>query len=280
MAHICSHPPLCARAIGDGGLVQIGIGKGESVAIWGGSRTPPKLVVEPKSGCASQSNFFGGGVVAESESRKAPTPSPASAINRTVLRPCSFGTDGMLVPGQRWKMVPRSAGAVALELQDGSGRCLSVGDYTSNGGTAVLRPCIPQLHGAASLPIGCQRPWTELDEWPRAHSSTPGHARCTIASQEFELGGPPRYWRNAIQIRGTDSCLGLHGGKNPETISFDGCQNCTAAHHCTVNNTEWYYNASSLALVSLCKMPCRAGGWCLTDVRANVSAKAEVKLEV
>ena len=78
-------------------LVQIGIEKGESVAIWGAdAATPPTLTVQPKDGCEQQRNYWGGGVVPESETRKTPAPSPAQG-NRTVLRPCVFGTDGALV---------------------------------------------------------------------------------------------------------------------------------------------------------------------------------------
>jgi hypothetical protein len=39
---------------------------------------------------------------------------------------------------------------------------------------------------------------------------------------------------------------------------------------------------SSLALVSLCKPPCRAGGWCLTDAAAaaTVAAHARTMLDM
>jgi hypothetical protein len=102
--------------------------QGGSVAIWGGSEAPPKLTVEPKTGCTIQRNFWGGGVVPRSEARKAPAP---HAANRTVLRPCNVGAGGTLASSQRWLKVARPGGAVAFELQDGSGRCLSVVDCGS-----------------------------------------------------------------------------------------------------------------------------------------------------
>lgn len=255
--------------------MQIGIEKGESVAIWGsGSSTPPVLTVQAKVGCEQQRNYWGGGVVPRSEKRTAPTPSPAEE-NRTVLRPCRVGTDGLLVPGQRWQKVERLEGSVAFELQDGSHRCLSVANCASKDGPAVLRACIrPETIFSAQgspPPVGCQEPWSEKDEWPRTTGSNPS-APCTAGSQEFVVGGiAPHFWRNAIQLRESNSCLDLHGGKDPETISLDACQNCTAARQCTVDNTEWLYNASSMALVSLCRSPCQAGGWCLTDASAHLA---------
>ena len=119
------------------------------------------------------------------------------------------------------------------------------------------------------MPIGCMGPWTREDEWPRTNGNEPDPS-CSAASQEFVVGGvAPDFWRNALQLRGSNLCLDLHGGKDPESIGLDGCQNCTAANHCTVDNTEWLYNASSMGLVSLCKAPCQAGGWCLTDAASH-----------
>lgn len=255
-------------------MVQIGIEKGESVAIWGGNSTVlPALTVQPKVGCKMQRNYWGGGVVPQSEQRKAPA-TPSGEENRTVLRPCMFGADGALVSSQRWQTLARPNGSVAFELQDGSQRCLSVANCANKIGPAVLRACIQHetifsRKQGLPLPIGCQRPWTQMDEWPRTSANNPS-APCTAASQEFVVGGvAPHFWRNALQLRDSNSCLDLHGGKDPETINLDGCQNCTASRQCTVDNTEWLYNASSMGLVSLCKAPCRAGGWCLTDASGH-----------
>ena len=48
--------------------------------------------------------------------------------------------------------------------------------------------------------------------------------------------------------------------------SLSGAWVCTKP--CTVDNTEWSFNATSGALTSLYKPPCLAGGWCLTDAGA------------
>ena len=196
--------------LGDGGVVKVGIEKSESIAIWGGSTVPP-LVISPKQGCPHQQNFWGGGVVINPEARAARQPDDH---NKTVLKPCNSDADGALVASQRWRRVECPAGAVAFELDDGSGRCLTVADCAGAGKdtSAVLRPCIQPGQTAAPEPIGCQRPWSQADEWPRSDTSGPGpdHKQCSAESQEFLVGsGPPHYWPNAIEIKSV-GCLGVH----------------------------------------------------------------------
>jgi hypothetical protein len=277
--------------LGNGGLVRVGIGKGEGVAIWGNdsSTNPPSLVVTPKDGCPGQYNFWGGGVVPNPESR--PSPSPTPVHNKTVLRKCVFNNDGSLSAGQRWVQTDGSAGgSFRFKLDDNSGRCLAVDDCVGGGGAhAVLRPCIPLRSGIAeeqasefdtaptpaSKPVGCQLPWSESNEWPQWPRPTPPTPCTTPTSQEFVFSGAPEYWRNAIQTVASGHagyCLDLHGGQDPDSIAVDGCQNCTAAKQCTVNNGEWHFNAATGALTSLCEAPCQAGGWCLTDAAAAVAS--------
>lgn len=257
------HPSnITVRELGDGGLVQILIGRGQGVAIWSGSSNaePPKLVVTAKNGCPTQRNFWGGGVVANPESLRKPSPPPPNhAETVVVLRPCKFA-DGLLSPSQRWQRSTATAKTyVRFELLDGSNRCLTV-----TGTSVVLRPCLNASHNAGedehtatrhSL-IGCQRPWTNADSWPRDD-------RQSATSQDWTFS---RSFPNGIQSKAGGECLQINGGQNPLKINVDECQRCFKP--CTVNNMEWSFNVTSGALVSLCAPPCQAGGWCLTDAAA------------
>ena len=236
---------------------------------------PPPLVVVAKDGCIGQRNFWGGGVVPNREAGTPPTPNNDDR-NKTVLRVCRYDKHGVVVPSQRWA-IQDSAGdgdSVTFALQDGTGRCLSVGDCVGGpAATAVLRKCIVgagsgRLSDDNGAAIGCQAPWTEADEWPRPPAPTAGP--CTAeSSQQFVFSAPPKYWRNAIQFKMSGNCLELHGGKSPDAVDVDQCQNCTAPG-CTVKNMEWHFNATSGALTSGCEPPCMAGGWCLTDANSHV----------
>ena len=261
------HPVnVSVKELGDGGLVQLLIGKGQSAAIWSGvsSTKPPALVVTAKTGCPAQQNFWGGGVIANPEAQRPPPPPPNDAANATVLRPCNFASNGLLSPSQRWKMSTTTPDAypVRFELLDGSKRCLAV-----SGASVVLRPCADTLHNkgadehasARQSPVGCQMPWTNADTWPRGH-----HDSLSSTSQEWSFS---HTFPNGIQSKASGACLEIHGGEDPQKIDLDSCQHCVKP--CTVNNMEWKFNASSGALVSLCAPPCKAGGWCLTDAAAD-----------
>jgi hypothetical protein len=258
-----THPAnVSVKELGDGGLVQLLISKGQSAAIWSGlsNAKPPALVVIAKSGCPTQQNFWGGGVIANPEARRPSPPPPNDTKTKVVLRPCKFA-NGLLSPSQRWQMSAATPETyVRFELLDGSKRCLAV-----SGVSVALRPCANALHNAGvdehasarQSPIGCQMPWTDVDMWPRGHKSPP------TTSQEWTFS---RGFPNGIQSKASGACLEIHGGQDPQKIDVDGCQRCVKP--CTVNNMEWKFNASSGALVSLCTPPCKAGGWCLTDTAA------------
>ena len=262
-----AHPPTVSlKELGDG-TVQLGIGKGESVAVWAGSATPPPFVVAAKDGCSSQRNFWGGSVVAEPESRL-PVPVPSADVkNKTVLKPCVFD-GGMLTQSQRW----RFSGGV-FELQDGSGRCLAVDDCNgASGAAAVLRSCLHLQNEAdaavVALPIGCQAPWTDADSWPRGHGNGPQppqpHGACTSAASQRWSFTPSASvsWSDGIQSNASGACLEIYGGQDPSHIALDGCETRSC-------NVVWRYNSSSGAIESLTKAPCvNASGWCLTDAGA------------
>lgn len=269
-----AHPPTVSlKELGDG-TVLLGIGKGESVAVWAGSTTPPPFVVAAKDGCSRQRNFWGGGVVAEPERRSQPpsppTPPvpPADAKNETMLRPCAF-IAGLPVPSQRWNF----SGGV-LELQDGSRRCLAVADCIGASGAAVLRPCLhfgsKQADAVtAVLPVGCQAPWMEADAWPRSHGhSPPPHpgSCASAASQRWSVGPQPTLLKSG---GAGGQCLQIKGGQHPSAgnIQLGACKaDC---------NTMWQYNASSGALTCLSKDPCvqaPAVGFCLADAGSPVGS--------
>lgn len=224
--------------LGDGGLVQVELSPGSSVAIFSGSMNPPESFdIAPRIGCPQQYNYFGGRSVSAEEGLR--TKSTATAT--VILTNCTTGPDGIVSPTQRWSL-NTSTPNTEIQLLDGTTRCLSLASCSGGEGSqAVLLPCgsgsgpSPSGNG----PLGCE---------------DPSGPNCLGLTQNWIFSNSPiNSLKNTLQ----GQCLELHGGANPNDIDVWGCQTNG------VNNMVWMWNATSGALTS-CATCCF--GMCLTAI--------------
>ena len=181
--------------LGDGGLVLVGIGAGEGVAIFSAAQPPSSFDITPAAGCAADFNHWG---VLESGGS-----GPGVGGAPVALRACVLGADGLVEPAQRFAW---NASAGRFALQDGSGRCLSVTTCDgSNGDRVSLAPCgAPPPPPPADAPIGCD--------------SSAAPASCAEASQRWSVTGPDGTPPNAIITAVSNRCIDVNGAITPGDI--------------------------------------------------------------
>lgn len=136
----------------------------------------------------------------------------AAAEVAVVLRPCVFDGAGLASPPQRYAYNVSSS---AFELQDGSGRCLSLASPCAgnDGDVAVLAPCAP------------------------------GGGACQTWSASGASGNPP----NAFSTPSSGRCLEVNGAHNANLLDVWDC----ATPPSQWKNMEWSFNATSGAIASL-----------------------------
>jgi alpha-L-fucosidase 2 len=233
---VASGPPgVSLTELGDNLVLVSGLGAGQGVAIYSSAFPAPALSVSPLPGCPADFNHYGFPLGSGSAAQPFP---PADAVP-VVLTDCVYGADGLAQPSQRFTYSPSTN---QFALQDGSGRCLTLGACSPTDGTlAVLAPC--QDPGNSSLPFGCD-------------------SSCGANLQSWVLTGPSASPPNAIQPSGgvgTGMCLDVNGAFNPDVIDVWG--GCTPPGE--YKNDEWAWNATTGALLTLDTAP-QVVGKCIT----------------
>lgn len=197
--------------LGDGGLVQLSLGAGESAVLFSSLLPTPAFAITASAGCPSEFNHFG-----VSPAAAAPTGA------HVVLRDCTGAST------QRYSFNVTSG---TFALQDGSGRCLGVASCAAaNGDRIVLAPCAAAGVGAALPAIGCE--------------AAPS---CDVATQTWRMTGPTAHPPNAIISSISGRCVDINGAFDPDTIDVYNCDDPPGADR----NEEWVFVEATGEIQSL-----------------------------
>ena len=230
--------------LGDGGLVLVGIGAGEGVAIFSAAAPPADFGIRAAAGCPQDFNHFGAPLSGGGGG-------PGVGGSPVVLRACAAASGGLAAPNHRYAF---NASTGEFALQDGSGRCLSVATCDgANGDRVTLAPCASRLPPPPPPPggggIGCDA----------SIAPTPPQV-CAAASQTWAVNAGPS--PNSIAISLSGRCIDVNGANQRDVIDVWDCSGPTPG---AFKNEEFAFDAASGAITSLCTDPdCACEGFCIT----------------
>jgi hypothetical protein len=223
-----------------------GVGPGDNVTLYSASNVPTSLTVSPAAGCPSNANFWGS-MFANGGSAAAPVPASAEmqiAPCNSGLSPNASQTFTVTPVSGSWSQIVLTASVAA-----GQPLCLTVSSCApSEDSTVFLADCVAPAPANASE--ACYDAF-----------------QCSNAVQLWSFNS--NYQPHGLQSQvGSDAgaawCLDMPGAYGP-VVDLYSCDTNSEQY----SNQDWFFNATSGAIVSLLSRPGWGPGFCLTVPSAS-----------